>query len=256
MRDDLTERFILKRGSKHKRYPRNTKEHALREDDAGSVQGMRKAHLGNWYYGIDGIGADFSVMRRILQSKIGQPWDSVFSEICEHADLRTYAGHHLRNWLEYLVEQNCTIEHGEILDNCGRRLGNFRRDFYVHPETKLLSVIEDHRRWRPKAETQKVFELDGQLFHNHDGIWYRVEMEVIPDRPIIRYQSWPHRVQFHSELKDAILQFGFEDDYKIAQRLKKEYGLSPDKKLWYCKKKESANGREIDHLKKKYPELA
>ena len=41
-------------------------------------------------------------------------------------------------------------------------------------------------------------------------------------------------------------------NWELTSVLKNRYGLSNNKKYWYCVTKESANGKEISKLKKKY----
>lgn len=252
MRPDMPKRF-LKHGKHTKgRFPRNCKKLSLKDEDGQEVHnphGMSAVHHYTVKYEDRGyFGTDFAVLRRFLHSRKGRPWDQVYSEICKEADDRSFEGHHFREYLEITVEQNCTIdENGTIRDQRGMRVANFWGEFYVHPETGILEFIEK-KRWRRPDPVHSIFEMDGKLYHEHKGIWYRVEMQEIPKLgPDIHY--WP------SDLNDAFLseELGFAVYfYRVTCELRDKYGLSPKKKCWYCIKKQSANSHEISKLKKKY----
>jgi hypothetical protein len=144
MRKDLPKKFIEPCGGKKSKFPRGSKR--LKVDNDGNSlmpQGMRKAHdiadHGNEHYS----GEDFALMRRFLRSRIGKPWDAVYSEICKKADGRSFEGHHLRDWLGYFIEFNCTMgEGGTILDDQGREVRYHHPTFYVHPENGTLEYSE------------------------------------------------------------------------------------------------------------------
>jgi hypothetical protein len=211
--------------------------------------GMRSVHHYTIKYEDRGyLGTDSAVLHRFLQSRTGRPWDQVYSEICKEADDRSFEGHHLREYLDYDVEQHCTIDKdGEVLDQRGLHVARFWGEFYVHPETKTLEYTEK-KRYQRQETPRTVFDMDGKCYHEHKGIWYRVEMEEVPGRPAKRLEYWP------SWITDAFLSndFGFSIYfYAVANMLRDKYGLSPNGKCWYCTKKQSANSREIAKLKKK-----
>ncbi|MCL1493585.1 MAG: hypothetical protein M1G31_22975 [Pseudanabaena sp. Salubria-1] len=84
-------------------------------------------------------------LRRFLRSHVGQPWDLVYSELCDRLDQRTVTGQHVVTHLWQYVERYVEIVDGKpcrkpyqpryLGDGCfGRRYD----EFYVHPETGLL----------------------------------------------------------------------------------------------------------------------
>ncbi|NLB56757.1 MAG: hypothetical protein GX811_13530 [Lentisphaerae bacterium] len=164
MRHDMPKRFMEPSGGNKGRFPRNTKKLRVADDEGGSFtpHGMRKVHryANKWHDG-GYVGTDFAVLRRFLMSRKGKPWNDVYSEICAEANSRSFPGHHLREWLEYAVEQNCFVdEEGQVRDQHGRQIGGCRGELYVHPQTGLLEVSKQPRRRHTKPE-QKVFELKG-----------------------------------------------------------------------------------------------
>lgn len=262
MRQDMTDKFVEpSSGSKIKKFPRKAK--ALnRSDEDGLLSnkgGMKKPYYlwpKDWGYG--GVGTDNSLLRRFLESRVGKVWDDVYSEIRSHADYRSFKGHHLLEWLERTVELHAKFIDGDICDSRGVQLtGRWMGEFYVHPEKGTLEVIKTNR-WHPPAPGQKVFEVDKKLYYKDNDIWYRVEMTLVPK--VVGGNSWDYSYEsvndvFHSELNPS----GDPNNnryhyYSFREKFNKYYGLSPDGAMWYCSRKESANSKEIDKLKKKYPE--
>ena len=249
MRDDMAERFMEPGQHGKGRFPRNTKKFKAQDEDGAtySPHGMRKAHrfANKWDGGY--VGTDFALLSRFLKSRVGQPWDKVYSEICAEADARSFAGHHLREWLEYAVEQNCLVdESGTVRNARGMEIGSCRRgEFYVHPVTKKLEVIIKPRMRRRKLP-RTVFEMDGQLYHEHEGVWYRVQMAEVPRKSKWYYDTW-------AILSDVFiaheLNYG-RYEYDMIRKLEGKYGHSPDHRPWYCVWKQSANTKEITRLKK------
>lgn len=254
MRPDMPKRFL--RHGKHSKgpFPRHCKNLSMKDEDGQNVHnphGMRAAHHYTIKYEDRGyFGTDFAVLRRFLHSRKGRPWNEVFSEICAEADDRSFEGHHLREYLDYEVEQNCFIgQDGKIYDKQGNSVVDFWGEFYVHPETGILEYAEK-KRYRQQDPVHSVFKMDGKLYHEHKDIWYRVEMEEFPIK-----DGYLHDVYWPSDLHDVFIseELGFAIyRYRVASQLRDKYGLSPKKKCWYCVKKQSANSHEISKLKKKY----
>ena len=90
-------------------------------------------------------------LRRLLHSKVGQPWNDVYSELRQRLDRNTVTGLHVLSHLWDYVEQ-----HVEMIDGVpyckgnrhhGRQLGTgYRHEFYIHPETGILSLAKKKRR--------------------------------------------------------------------------------------------------------------
>lgn len=254
MRNDITDKFVEAEtsGSKMKRF--RNKRNVKRDASFGiKKESINRAHKVAYPDNDYDKGRNFQVMRRFLRSRLGKPWNDVYSEICQNADCRSYNGYELRNWLDYLVDQNCKMIDGVVYDDRGEvAIENHWRTFYVHPETGILEESQGSRRWRPQAPKQTIYELDEQLYHKHFGIWYRVTMKNVP---VYRQgtEDWRRRYSWWS-VRDAFVELHRDSDHQSTniRMLEKKYGRGEDDKLRYCSKKESANSREIEHLKKKY----
>ena len=93
----------------------------------------------------------YGPIKRFLQSKVGQPWDEVYSEICENA--KDDLGRVLRERITDYVSANCRMEDGKVV-NIGWH------GFYIHPETKVLCAEKKQSRRKYEKPTSKIIELN------------------------------------------------------------------------------------------------
>ena len=170
--------------------------------------------------------ANYDFIYRFLDQNIGRPWDDVYSEICKECDDRTFAGNRVRDILEWNVETNCYIDGDEIRTNDGRLLksSSWSRTWYVHPKSGKLQKFDVKKSQRRKLPKQ-IFECDGKYYHNHEDIWYQVEMK---EKSSYDRYGWDAFCRDYSECRF--------------------YGLSPDGKAWFPETKRSANSKEIKKL--------
>lgn len=247
MRPDLPKRFTEKSKSPKKKFPRGNKN--IAQKHVAPPKGMRRfrAAAGTTWDEEFYIGTDFGVMDRFLVANKGRPWNDVYSEICKQADLRSFNGHHFRSWLQYHVEQNCVLgDDGRVYDHRGTPICLYWKTFYVHPETGILEYVPKSK-YRPHENDPppRVFELGGKLYHKHDGLWYRVEMQ---EKESGR-NGWTCDTFGIDDAFQAACSLT-HNPWSAARNLRNKYGLSPKGKLWYCTKKQSANSREIQKIKK------
>lgn len=120
----------------------------------------------------------YGPIRKFLQSKVGQRWDSVWSEVCKNS--KDELGSVLRERVLNVVAVRCTIdEDGEFLID-GRRWVHY--DFYVYPETNILTKSVNKPRRYPapnlnshaKRPSGKIYTMDGMEYYCSEDIWYRV----------------------------------------------------------------------------------
>jgi len=262
-------KMLKSRSGKKGHYPRNSKKflQAGCDEDGMPIDvkmGTRKVHqVANKFDDGRYAWVDHAMIRRLLRKHVGKSWDEVWQAICSEYDPRTYEGYEVRSWMEFAVEQNCFIQDGEVVNEHGHKIGRWFDCFYVHPETGILHYIQPHRKWHREDEAQKVFEMDGVLYHEHEGLWYRVQMKELRKIERTRYVrnyrtgqiNYRYKYQdWENPLREA---FGMSDNWtsntwSLTRELKTKYGLSTNDKYWYCVAKESANGKEIAKLRKKY----
>jgi hypothetical protein len=125
-------------------------------------------------------------IRRFLRSKTGQPWDSVYSELCQRLDTSTIAGQHVLHHVFCYVEQ-----HVEIIDEIAYRKPcrdlrwdrldtRYGEQFYIHPETGILCLAQRMPKRKDKQQQDDVVILD--QYHQYrkiNDIWYLVEFADI-----------------------------------------------------------------------------
>lgn len=85
-------------------------------------------------------------LRRFLRSHVGQPWNDVYSKLCQRLDTSTLLGQHvlfhLWDYVERHVELIDGIPYRKPYYGTGRLLEpQSRGQFYVHPETGILCFI-------------------------------------------------------------------------------------------------------------------
>lgn len=248
-----TKKFLEGGYSGKGKFPRGTKKYRQCEDEDGPLcppVGMKRQHqFANKDCDWGSVGTNFKYLKRFLRSRVGQNWDDVYSEICASADARSFEGNHLREWLDFAVDVKTHMEGEKIVDHhgCDVTVSFHRDNFYVNPLTNKLEVATPRKRkhWR-ESIPKTVFELDGIHYHEHEGIWYRVQMQ---EAPKVR-NRWGY-LTYASSYPDQFLSFGYEHNYwSIERKLRDKYGYSPEGKVWYCIHKESANSKEIARLKK------
>ena len=237
------------------KFPRGNKSSYHEEGDFGPHKiSMKRTHIAlhDDHRG-DYPEVQWGPIRRFLKAHKGQNWDQVYSEICKMVDPRTFVGQHFKEWISHMVDKNCFVEKdGRVYNEHGHETGLFYSQFYIHPDTKTLEWVEPHRRHR-REQYQTVFDGNaGQLYHCHNGIWYRVEFKKV-EKHRNNYGSFDHLCS-HTYgdvfISDKLATMVY--NWPILQALKNKYGLDEDGDYRYCVKKKSANGKEIEKLKQKY----
>ncbi|HZZ99769.1 MAG TPA: hypothetical protein VFK07_03630 [Candidatus Paceibacterota bacterium] len=78
-------------------------------------------------------------LRRFLRSRVGQPWDQVYSELARHLPKNTLTGRHIWTHVRQEVRRNCVIgPDGRIYDRPECLFTDQVHGLYVHPTTGLL----------------------------------------------------------------------------------------------------------------------
>ena len=125
-------------------------------------------------------------LRRFLRSRVGQRWDDVYSDLCRRLDTRTLAGQHvlshLWDYVECHVELIDGIPHEKPVFGKGGPLNYFYRDqFYVHPETGILCIVEKKPRKQKRQPQTDLVEIDDcHQYRKLNEIWYLITLEELP----------------------------------------------------------------------------
>ncbi len=146
--------------------------HAVRKD---YLKGSRRNGRGHAPYPFD----------RFLESRLGRPWDDVYSEICAEFDRRSYVGYRFLRDLDWHVATNCWIgaETGTIYGGCyGSNESPVSNEFYIHPWTGLLCWAPPINHPRPERPVTKIIVDDDHYHEMVDGIWYTFELTHILEK--------------------------------------------------------------------------
>jgi hypothetical protein len=128
-------------------------------------------------------------LRRFLKSKVGKPWNEVYSELSQRLDASTMAGRHVLDHVWRYVEQ-----HVELIDGVPYRkpyygsqiklVGYRYTSFYVHPETGILCLVKNTSRQQKVSEPTDVVMIDKYYqYCKLNDIWYLVTFEDFPPPP-------------------------------------------------------------------------
>ncbi|RCJ27685.1 hypothetical protein A6770_25425 [Nostoc minutum NIES-26] len=126
-------------------------------------------------------------LRRFLRSKVGQPWNDVYSELCQRLKTNTMAGQHVLDHVWDYVERYVEIIDSELYSKSYRwyriRLdGSYRDRFYIHPQTGILCAVQKvPRKQKQKPEQTDVVIVDNyHQYHKLNEIWYLITFADFP----------------------------------------------------------------------------
>ncbi|MBW4621409.1 MAG: hypothetical protein KME17_18875 [Cyanosarcina radialis HA8281-LM2] len=163
-------------------------------------------------------------LRRWLRSHEGEPWDAVYQEICQLIETKTLCGQHLLSHVWDLVEKEVELIDGVACYKNpryyfrGNRLGIYREQLYIHPETKILCLAKKIKKSRPKPDEIVIIDRYHQ-YHKLDDIWYLVTLDNIP---------------FLEKPRDAILGSAIDSSTASKKYGREVYAVSKQQ----CSKKE------------------
>ena len=192
------------------------------------------------------LNENLKPLRRFLRSRLGKPWDKVYSEIM--------AGFNMQNAVQYHVWQHL-INFGEvetktymegntvmIWGGCPRSVGSWYRDeFYVHPKTGLLCVAAG-RSWKDRrtAPSSQLSYIDPKKpliqYHQIDDIWYEVQFRRATDDEMAKKQFGHYVRDYDRVLNKIVYKWQFVES-SLANELKKGRGFEGNwrvNQLWNC----------------------
>ena len=151
-------------------------------------------------------------LERFLRSRVGKPWNDVYSEMCASLDKRKATGKHIFDHAMNMVEIHCFMGlKGKV---CCLRWGVEECEvygLYVHPRTGQLCHAERPSRRELKhqrllAEEITWLESTSEIgFRKHEGIWYRVQYRRV-------YLDWREKLPIVRDIflkKDVRLTCGW-----------------------------------------------
>lgn len=190
-------------------------------------------------------------LHRFIHSRVGKPWNKVYSEICENIKPTTTVQKHVLDHVKWMVETKTFIgEDGEIYSKSYNgqiwSIGTYSgREFYVHPTTGILCVAEtrSHKYKRKEPDWRKVISDELQL-HRIDGIWYEVWLRKFPvyEKKVPSFYPGIMNTVYEGSmgLKDAAYDLPVFSVGNVSF-LEEKYG----KRGWFCYKKVQLNSKSL-----------
>ena len=154
-------------------------------------EGMRAPHVRHW--GGKELNENLAPLKRFLISRVGEPWDKVFSEISENLRVDSTVQAHVRDHVSDFVDVNCSMRDGEVWVHAYsvRPLKSSWSQLYVDPEDGILKknpYYVSYNRTRKNqnaAHKEKLWAtqrcVEGVELRKHKGIWYQVGVLPVPD---------------------------------------------------------------------------
>lgn len=130
-------------------------------------------------------------LRRFLRSKVNQPWDEIYSDLCQRLDPNTMTGQHVISHLWDYVEQHVDLVDGIPYRKAYSRYGNYRlgngyRDeFYIHPETGILLLAERSPKSPPQKPEDFVAIDAYRQYRKLNDVWYLIVFQDLPDCKLV-----------------------------------------------------------------------
>jgi len=137
-------------------------------------------------------------LRRFLRSRVGQPWNKVYSEIVATIDRRNKVQEHLLDHVMWEVETNVSIVDGELWTQHRWRLRP--GSLYVCPRTGSLKEVPPRSKKRKGSRRTHVPINATAQYRKIDGIWYKVAL-----RPLAEVEP----SAFDVVLKKPVSEFGW-----------------------------------------------
>jgi hypothetical protein len=207
-------------------------------------------------YGYRSLNENLAPLRRYLLAQLGRPWDQVFSEICAGIDQLDSVHQHIHEFIAVDVE----VRDGRLIDvaNRGGYLGRGRglsQELYVDPRTGLICLNRHYRPSGRDAEEHRLSEAaeiaarrrtvdERTLLLRVEGIWYRVELGVLPKERIVTsvVDSTLRRRMFAEPRYDVVLRRAVSRSVQADLRQCKQLYGSMD---FYAQNKRQLSSREI-----------
>lgn len=193
------------------------------------------------------LNENLKPLQRFLRSRVGKPWNKVYSEIM--------AGLNMQNAVQYHVWQHL-IDFGEVETKtymegntvmvgrgCPRPIGSFydREEFYVHPKTGLLCVATGPswkvRRTAPSSQLSYIDPKKPLVqYHQIDDVWYEIHFRRATDDEMKKKQFGHYvrgydRVARKTLYKWELLESPLVNDLNKGRFYKNNWRVN---QLWDC----------------------
>jgi hypothetical protein len=123
-------------------------------------------------------------LKRFLISKIGENWNTVYSELCHRFDKRTFTGHFSMSEINKMVELNAYIDKDKISRRrCGYIVELKNLELYVGPKDNILyQYIKKIQKKKYKSEDiEAIYFCDehNKRLIKENKIWFFIDENII-----------------------------------------------------------------------------
>ncbi|MFP4300354.1 MAG: hypothetical protein ACLFT0_21305, partial [Spirulinaceae cyanobacterium] len=133
------------------------------------------------------LSDNLAPLYRWLRSKVGQPWDNVYSQLCQQLETNSVIGQHILHHLWDIVKRHVEIRNNDIYAKHKSKYplisyGN-RPLFYVHPETGIFCLAPRKQKSETSSQDDVVIINRYQQYRRIDDIWYFVSFKDVKYSP-------------------------------------------------------------------------
>lgn len=120
-------------------------------------------------------GANWNLIDKWLESKVGQPWGQVYSDLCVILRQQDKVNHRIKDCiLKWVVSPYGEIINGQLVDEKGERISSYRGPTFYVDKDGILKV-HYQKRTKKKSKLINEFILDKEhSYKSHKGLWYWV----------------------------------------------------------------------------------
>jgi hypothetical protein len=216
MREDMSK--VLTERPRSKGWDRGFERNKERsEDDFLEKESMKLRHKDRKSFS-DLLGP----LYRFVDSKVGKPWNDVFSEICQHIKPKSTLQLHVLGHLKHIVLTNVIVE-GEFIrrptDKQYLNVTSYKKYklYYVDPTTGILRKAKIFPYEQPKKETTVV--SNGMIqYRLVNKVWYVLEIAYLPlvETVVIKLSNGTESTREHQPGYDEFLCSSLETLTKLG----------------------------------------
>jgi hypothetical protein len=171
------------------------------------------------------LNENLAPLRRFLRSRVGRPWDEVYSEICQRINRDSAVQLHVWQHLwDYVCKDAAEVDGRLVSSRDGRPLHGWpwAASFVVHPRTGALCLApQDEQRFKRnnhrKAPPDYVPVDATHQYRRINGLWFEVELRPFPDG---RWDFWDvvfRRQASQLSARDLVVAYG-ASMYAVGKR--------------------------------------
>lgn len=125
-------------------------------------------------------GANWNLLDKWLESKVGQPWEHVYSDLCFILRQQDKVNHRIKDCiLKWVVSPYGEIINGQLVDEKGERISSYRGPtFYVDKNGILKVHYQKRTKEKPKFINEFILD-ETHSYKLHKELWYWVKFAPV-----------------------------------------------------------------------------